>query len=355
MAKKTIFQAIDANIVIDLGIEEGVEYGVYSSSSLKDISTVIGTEDDTAFHKIEELLTTETTDQLVNLKKGFVLPGCGVSADRIKAACKEHSITLTNDYELADFIICEHQVSFNLTGSAESYPTRSLLVHWQNAIAISHDENHTNINELNSSFENYHNPVLYDKKFKNSHSLYTLEYESVPFDLFVMSGLALNLASLISKKELEVINIETILNASANIQVLTDELLEQMISMYNSGGEDREMLGTIIPTIDHTKTPALLWKLAQEIGNAEYMWSRNKDVKYWYSKSGLSDLYRHSAENAITKFISEGTMDEQNFKMLEPICREQIYISNRELYSFTVQVKPEYRKYLTKQKNMTRK
>lgn len=347
MAKKTIFQQIDFNIVESLGIEEGVEYSVYSSSSLQDVATVLGTENDDKYNAISDILTTETTDDLSKLKKAFVLPGSSVSADRIKEACKEHDIKVTNDYELADFIICDGRVEEELIGANDNYPTRGLLVHWNNGYLIDVT------NDTNDSIPNrddIHHPLLYDNRVKETCPMYNLEYSSAPYDNYLISGLAINLASLITSGNLKVVDIDTVLGASSNVQTLTNELLEQIISMYNAGGEDREMLGTLLPTINYNKTPALLWKLAQELGNQEYAWSRNKDLKYWYAKSELRDLASHNVEHAIERFIKEGTMDSENFKILEPICRKEIYISNRELYSFTVQVKPEYRKYLKTEK-----
>ncbi len=68
-------------------------------------------------------------------------------------------------------------------------------------------------------------------------------------------------------------------------------------------------------------------------------------------KAKLDTLERKNAEQAIQYFEHHGVLDSRNFKMLEPLCREEISISNRELYSFTVQVKPEWRKYLKKQTN----
>ena len=70
MAKKTIFQNIDNEAAKRLGIEEGVYYGVYSTSGpFADIYDILGTEDDSAFHTIDDLLTTETTNNLTTLNK----------------------------------------------------------------------------------------------------------------------------------------------------------------------------------------------------------------------------------------------------------------------------------------------
>ena len=53
------------------------------------------------------------------------------------------------------------------------------------------------------------------------------------------------------------------------------------------------------------------------------------------------------------KYLEEEEyLDSESFRYLEPIVRKEITISNRELYTFKVQVKEEYRKYL-KIKDMT--
>ena len=43
-------------------------------------------------------------------------------------------------------------------------------------------------------------------------------------------------------------------------------------------------------------------------------------------------------------------LDKISFRYLEDIVRKEIRIENRDLYTFRVELKPEYRKYL-KQKN----
>ena len=53
-----------------------------------------------------------------------------------------------------------------------------------------------------------------------------------------------------------------------------------------------------------------------------------------------------NAEDAIKHFEQEGILDSRCFRALEVECRKEIIISNRELYTFKVQVKPEYRKYM---------
>ena len=52
------------------------------------------------------------------------------------------------------------------------------------------------------------------------------------------------------------------------------------------------------------------------------------------------------AEEAVIHYDKLGKLDSENFKMLEPICREEITIHNRSLYVFRVAVNPKWRKYL---------
>ena len=63
-------------------------------------------------------------------------------------------------------------------------------------------------------------------------------------------------------------------------------------------------------------------------------------------KWNISYLARLNAEQAIKYFEDKGLLDSRCFRALEVQCRQEIQIHNRELYTFKVQVKPEYRKYM---------
>ena len=63
-------------------------------------------------------------------------------------------------------------------------------------------------------------------------------------------------------------------------------------------------------------------------------------------KSNFTRYSRASAEEMIKYLEEEEYLDSESFRYLEPIVRKEITISNRELYTFKVQVKEEYRKYL---------
>ena len=338
MAKKTVFQVIDNADVINLGIEDGVYYGVCASSSLDEIATVLVTEDIEKYQEVEELLVNETTSDLTTVKKGFVLPGCSVSADRLKEAAKEHSITITNDYESADFILTDGRITADCRN--EKYPTSKLLVEWTNGYVI---------NDLKNSVLDYveatDNNVLWDDRCNQYWNLSDFDYESAPYTCYILTGLAVNLATKIKGGEMNVIEVDTLLSSSANIQPLTKQLVNDIIGMLNCG-DDREMVGALLPTIDYRKTPALMWQLACKLRGKDYYWPRNKDLKYWWTVANIDQLGYMCAEEAVIHYDKLGKLDSENFKMLEPICREEITIHNRSLYVFRVAVNPKWRKYL---------
>jgi len=148
---------------------------------------------------------------------------------------------------------------------------------------------------------------------------------------------------------MQVIATDTILNQSANRIPITLQLIDDITKMadhYAATDDDIEMAGKIIPTIDPTGEPYLLYSSADMLDNIHYQYNRNKDVMYWMDKHDIRRLSRLNAEEAIKYFDEKGQLDSRCFKSLEVKCREQIQINNRELYTFKVQVKPEYRKYM---------
>ena len=119
-----------------------------------------------------------------------------------------------------------------------------------------------------------------------------------------------------------------------------------LISSVNRYLDGKEMVGAILPTIDFTKNYHLQWKLAQEIGSDLYYFNRNKDVQYWLNASDFNDLYHLTALDMINQLEKEGKLDKMTFRYLEPIVRKEIRIENRDLYTFRVEVKPEYKKLM---------
>ena len=342
MASKNIHAGeFPDQVILDLGFEDGDQVGFVTNI---DIVEIYLSESLSQFDKVKELLETETTSDLTQVKKAFILPMHNVSTDRLKAALKEHKISITNDYEKADFII-PHTNFYDMYQTIENIPQTKLMFKITNGYFS---------NVHRTSVTDYHkdtgNNVILDKRSLGNRSQWNMEYESAPYDSYCFSKMVLILAKLVEDGELAVIETDTILNQSANRVPMTEELMEDIKKMadnYDSSDEEIEMAGKIIPTIDPTGEPYLLYKYAIDfLDNTSYKYNRNKDVTYWLEKHNIYILARKNAEEAIKYFEEKGILDSRCFRALEVKCREEIQIHNRELYTFKVQVKPEYRKYM---------
>ena len=326
--------------ITDLGFTDMVTVGFVTSK----VEDIFLSESLAQYDKVKDLLTTETTADLTVVKRAFVLPMHNVSTDRLKAALKEHKIGITNDYEKADFIV-PHTNFYDSYSNIPNIPQTKMMFKMSNGY-FCHD--HRPLTQDYHDFTN--NDVIIEFRSQDNFYQHNMNYESAPFDSYIFSNMSLVLADLIEKGEMQVIATDTILNQSANRTPITEQLMEditKMVDNYSSTDEDIEMAGKIIPTIDPTGEPFLLYNYASMLDNTSYKFNRNKDVQYWLDKYKINRLARLNAEEAIKYFEEIGQLDSRCFKSLEVKCREQIQIHNRELYTFKVQVKPEYRKYMT--------
>ena len=325
-----------------LGFEDSQVVGMVQNNL--DVIDVVVSESVAQYEKVRDLLYTETTNDLTTVKKAFILPMADVSTDRLKSALREHKITVTNDYEKADFII-PHVNFYDKYSAIDSIPQTKMMFHLENGYYC---------NTHRKCATDYHirtdNNVILDKRSLGDRYQHNIDYDSLPYDSYIFSNMSIILAKMIEDGDLQVIETDTILNQSANRVPMTEELMEdlqKMTSGYSKDNEEVQMAGKIIPTIDPTGEPYLLYKYSKEfLGNIEYKYNRNKDVIYWLDKHSCSYLSRMSAEEAFKYFEKEGKLDSRCFRALEVECRKEISISNRELYTFKVQVKPEYRKYM---------
>lgn len=341
MAKKTIFQDIDYTTVGDLNIIDTIEYGAYTNGG--DIKTTLHTESSDSFDRISTLLETETVTSIgaYKGKKVFILPSCNVKGDRVKAALREHKIVVTNDYELADLIVTHTNI---ISNCSETVRTTSLMQQMQNKYLINEGPTENYYTETD-------NKTIWDSKLDVNHRMYNFNTFSAPYQLRLISGLAINIAKLIQDREVDVVNVDTVLHSSANVQLLNEALAIDITAMLNGSDDDQKLAGTMIPTISAKSDPIILWKFCTD-NNNRFSWgtlSNDKDIKYWMDKVEYHRLINFDAESYIGYLIEKGAMTNDAFKKLEPTCRKEIYISNRELYNFTVQLKPEYQKYLKKE------
>ena len=340
MASKNVHDgSITAETLDYLGFTDMVTVGFVTS----EVVDVHLSESQTQWDVMKDLLNTETTSDLTTVKRAFVLPMHNVSTDRLKASLKEHKISVTNDYEKADFII-PHTNFYDNYSNIPTIPQTKMMFKLSNGYYC-HD--HRPLTQ--DYYDRTGNDIIIESRSQDNNYQHNMNYESAPFDSFVFSKMSLELASLIQNGEMQVIATDTILNQSANRTPITQQLMDDITKMtdYSATDDDIEMAGKIIPTIDPTGEPYLLYSNANMLDNVSYKFNRNKDVMYWMEKHKIHRLAMLNAENAIKYFDEKGELDSRCFKSLEVKCREQIQIHNRELYTFKVQVKPEYRKYMT--------
>ena len=245
MASKNIHHSeISPELLDDLGFTDIVTVGfMMSNLNVEDVHL---SESKSQYDKIKNLLTVETTTDLTKVKKAFVLPMHNVSTDRLKAALKEHKISVTNDYEKADFII-PHTNFYESYRSIENIPQTKLMFKLTNGYYS---------NRHRDAVTDYHdktgNNVILDKRALGDRYQHNIDYDSAPYDSYVFSNMSLALADLVNNEHLEVIETDTILNQSANRVPMTKELMEdikKMIDGYSVSDEEYEMAGKIIPTI----------------------------------------------------------------------------------------------------------
>jgi len=339
MASKSVYQSYDTGALNHFGLDSAPYYGVLSSNLVEE---VLVTQDETTFKKIQNILTTSTEDSTTfkTKKKAFVLPKCNVSLDRIKSALKEHGITVTNDYELCDLVITHDDV-YERFESGENIKSTVMMAKLWNYQTLE------NTNGSLLAIDQYHGDVIYDGNISGKVRYYNCTSGESLYDEWMITGMAVNLAHKIDGGLVGTIDANTVIYESANKQLLDETLLQDLqkyMSSYNA--EDRAIAAKVIPTIDYLKNYHLLWEFAQQCENHMYHFNRDKDVQYWLGQSKFNKFSRKSAHDMILWLEQEGKLDSISFKYLEPTVRKQIHISNRDLYVFKVQVKPEYLKYV---------
>ncbi len=348
MASKSVYQPYEQDALTYFGLEKDPFYGVFSSNEIHD---VLITQDVTTFEKVRDILSNNTnaTVDLSNYKKAFILPKCPVSSDRIKEACKEHKITVTNDYEKADFIIT-HDEFYKKFRDGEKILTSMTMYKLWNYEAFPGTNGHIDF------VDKYHfetgKSVLWDLRMDEFRSSYRIDDPESLYDECVLPGLAINLAHLVDTNELDVVDVDDMLCQSANKIELTEQLVDE-IKDWMSGYQEENfaLVAKVLPTIVTNKKEHLLWRLAKHIYGQMYRFNRDKDVQYWSENANLGKLYHSSAQDMILNLDKEDKLNTESFRYLEPIVRQEIRISNRDLYTFKVNVKPEYRKYLKKKKD----
>ena len=342
MANKSVYQDFDTDALIHFGLGADPIYGLVSSTG---VNQVLCTQDQTTYEKINTILTVPTEDDQTfrTKKKAFILPRCNVSQDRLKSALKEHGITVTNDYELADLIIGHEEITTHKLSNAENIPSTIMMNKIWNYETTLGDDNKLGVLKkiADSGLE-----CIITAKVTDTVRYYDIDIEESLYDVWMITGMALNLAHIIDTTDVSVIDPETVLHASATKMILDEQLLSDLKIQLNSYNDDKTLALKIIPTIDYKKNYHLLWQFAQDCSSITYADNRDKDLQYWLRASNFNNFNRKSAQDMILWLEQEDKLDKVTFRYLEPIVRQEISIHNRDLYTFKVAVKKEYQKYL---------
>jgi|TARA_Y100000289_G_C3926669_1_gene153820 hypothetical protein len=345
MAKKTVYQQFNTDALKHFELDNDSKYGVIVNHNVEE---VLVTQDVTTYEKVHSILYKDTvTDQTLQMyKKAFVLPNSEVSLDRLKAALREHKITVTNDYEQADLIVTHNGFSGRQVQNGEKIPSTVMMSKlWNYETTIEGAPGTPS--PINTLIQNYDGPVIIDEKITSRIRYYNLETDESLYDTWMLTGLAINLAHLIDIGEVDVVDVDTVLHSSANRCILDEELLSDIIAQVNShNNDDVALAGKIIPTIDYTQNLHLFWVLTQECYRITHAYNRDKDIQYWLSQSNFNEISDFNAEAMILYLEEKELLDSKSFRYLEPRVRSEITIHNRDLYVFKVSVKKEYQKYL---------
>ena len=344
MANKSVYQDFDTDALAHFGLDDDTIYGVVSTSAVVD--KVLCTQDQTTYEKIQRILTVPTEDKscFVNKKKAFILPKCSVSQDRLKAALKEHGITVTNDYTLADLIIGHEDISTHTLQNGENIPSTLMMNKlWNYETTKGRHSAHAAIEVAiyNSGIE-----CIISNRITEKVRYYDLDIETSLYDQWMLTGMAINLAYIIDTKDVSVIDTETVLHSSANKTIMDEDLLSDIKVQLNSYGDDKALALKVIPTICYKTNYHLLWQFAQDCSQITYADNRDKDLKYWLKESSFYEFERKSAQGMILWLEEKNLLCKTTFRYLEPIVRREISINNRDLYTFKVAVKKEYQQYL---------
>ena len=341
MASKSVYQKYDTDALDYFDLASDPIYGVIAGSNVED---VLVTQDETTYSNIREIIAkpTETDQTFINKKKAFVLPCSPISNDKIKAALKEHKITVTNDYTQADLIVTHDDFNDSFENGQTIKTTKMMYKLWNYEVTSGDPNSNLSINKM---VQNCGRHVIICPKITNNMRYYNLDVEDSLYDTWAITGLALNIAYEISIGNKSTVSVETVLHTSATRQPLNDDIVDQVIRMWNAGGDDREVAKQLLTTLDYSTNHHLMWKLTEELGSLHYD-HHNKDLNHWITASRWEFYYNLNAESLIIWMEEQGYLNKVSFRYLEPIVRKDITIHNRDLYVFKVSVKKEYQKYL---------
>lgn len=330
---KTPFEVITDHTIQTLSLDtENVYYTGIHSDNEELGGAYLTAERDAIDNFINHSNVSDDLDfSLYKNKKCYIMPGNSVTGQRLAEFLKEYDITITNDSSKADlFIFNKRKDNIYdpiLNKNCSFYDTETYF--WY----IEHDLKKI----LKYNLESYMREN--DISDSRMHAKQTYRWNSI------IGGTALNI--LASGKP---IVYEECIRKKIKTFVLDDESVESFSAMLDTRrDEDLAIVAKIIPTIDVMTNQDKVFKfiLDNKYTLCGYF-NRDKDVQFWLKDIHAHKFYNSNASYLIRKFHNENILTKEGFKYLEKIARGRIEIHNKEIYSFSVKIKEEYKKYLLK-------
>lgn len=346
---KKINQDYINEALIEFELESEPTYGVHSrSSQLNTVDNVIISNEDEKFNIIANILASETNKIDIQIKKkiykkAFILPGNDVTQDRLKQACAEHDIKITNDLLKADIIITNDHIIEEKEDS-QAFGKRSVMSNLSNYYAYKFAPSYLDATTSSTG------RIVYTIDLGNQNNF--TDDESI-WDGYTMPGLAVNAAYQIRVNNVDVVHEDNLLNISANLLELTDQMVEDIENLLKGSDDDRNVASIMVPQIDYTKNKSLLWKLASNNKYSLDRFKRNKDLCHWKDRSDWDCIAYKDATEMVTYLEEREELTSEDFKLLEPYARKKIEVYNRELYTIKVCIKDKYKKYYGKKNKKT--
>jgi len=328
---KSPFEIIKDQTIVDLDlINENIFYVGQSSNSTELGNIYISDKD-----IIDDYINHNNISNGIDLtlykdKKCYIMPGNSVTGQRTSEFLKTFDITVTNDSSKADIFIfnkrCDKTWDEEFNKNCCFYETNCTF-----SYTVEEDSNRAFI-DFNLDLYKYENEIYGHKEYTNRYN-------------YAIGGTALNI--LASGKK--VIYEECLRDKMRNL-VMDQDVYESLSAALNSNrDEDQSMVAKVIPTIDITKNQHLVFKfLFEHQYKLLYGFNRDKDVQSFNSDNYVNKFSESNSSYLIRMFDQEDKLTKEGFRFLERNARSRIEIYNKEIYSFTVKVKEEYKKYLAK-------
>lgn len=337
---KTPFEIITDSAIKSFNLEESILHmNLYTEKFYPGHAVNVDRETFNMLMKKNEVDPDTFDINLYTDEKCYILPGNTRTLERYKELLKKYNISVTNDYTKADFIIGNKKIFELKDADANLIISKNTSFYCCNGYRQSCP--FVKMQGNNGIEERYYLPYNFWQVRNESLEYYT-KYKKLNY---IVGGTFIN----ILESGKPIID-ESLFKKLESKIVITEDIVENITNMLNSGDDsNKKIVAKILPTIDYTKNQAMLFKMFQDISyKFIYSFNKDKDVKNWIHDSRVRLFYSGKIVEAIQHYHNNNILTNEGFRYLEQQARQNIHITNRELYNFKVVLKDEYRKYYKK-------